>query len=87
MAFVISMKGHRSEVGQHNIVLNFVDSDGRPIISRFQGIFHVAPRQINVYFINYLQNITFPGPGDYAVDILVDNRHLGSVPLCVMMRK
>lgn len=81
MALVAIIEGHRIEAGQHQIKIEFVDSDGHNIIPSMQGTFKIAPGSTTANFILNLQQTSFIKPGIYSADIGVDNQHLRSVTL------
>ena len=74
--------------GKHELQLNFVDADGRPIMRNFPPIpvevtlpdeMHFGTRNFIVNF----QQLQLPAAGLYSVDILVDDRSQASIPLLV----
>jgi hypothetical protein len=74
--------------GKHQLRLNFVDADGRPIMRDFPPIpvevelpedMHFCTRN----FIVNIQQLKFENPGLYSIDIAVDNQPLTSIPLLV----
>jgi len=73
--------------GKHNLLLNFVDADGRSI-AKFPPIpvevalpddMHFGTRN----FIVNLQQLKFDSPGLYSIDISLDDRPQASIPLLV----
>ena len=74
--------------GKHNFKLNFVDADGRSIMPDFPPIpvevvlpddMHFGTRN----FIVNIQQLKFEKPGLYSIDISMDGRQEGSIPLLV----
>ena len=74
--------------GKHNLELNFVDADGRPIMRNFPPIavdvtlpedMHFGTRN----FIVNIQQLKFDNPGLFSIDIRVDGQPQASIPLLV----
>jgi hypothetical protein len=74
--------------GRHNLRLNFVDADGKPIMPDFPLIpvditlpedTHFGTRN----FIVNIQRLKFENPGLYAIDISLDGQPQASIPLLV----
>jgi hypothetical protein len=74
--------------GKHNLRINFVDADGRPIMPDFPPIavdvqlpedIHFGTRN----FIINIQQLKFENPGLYSIDILLDDQPQASIPLLV----
>ena len=74
--------------GKHDLHLNFVDADGRPIMQNFPPIpvevtlpedMHFGTRN----FIVNIQQLKFDNPGLYSIDIRVDDQPQASIPLLV----
>ena len=78
--------GHEDE-GQHKLRLNFVDADGRsimpgidiPVQVELPGDSHFGTRN----FIVNIQQLKFENPGLYSIDMSLDGRPQGSIPLLV----
>ena len=82
MVVVVRLEGHLTEAGGHNLNLALVDDDGAEILERRLDLpFQVPPRGGKCNIITELNGVTFPRPGRYSVEVLVDGRHLKSVPL------
>src|SRR5262245_12960372 len=75
------------EQGHHKIQVSFVDSDGSYVIPPFQaeGDFHLAPKEKTgtIHLVFQAQNVKFSQFGEYAIDVAVDGREEGSIPLFV----
>ena len=74
--------------GKHQLQLNFVDADGKPIMANFPPIpvdvalpddMHFGTRN----FIVNLQQMKFENPGLYSIDIALDGQPQTSIPLLV----
>ena len=77
-----------ADEGKHQLQLNFVDADGRPIMANFPPIpvdvalpddMHFGTRN----FIVNLQQMKFENPGLYSIDIALDGQPQTSIPLLV----
>jgi hypothetical protein len=80
----------RIEEGAHKLKLNFVDEDGRLVMPSIE-----IPVEVNLpedatfisrNFIVNIQQLKFATPGLYSIDIALDGRHEGSIPLQVKMQ-
>jgi hypothetical protein len=84
LTLVVGLEATFTERGEHMIDIRLVDADGGEIL-KLDGHVNVQSerpgRPIVSQAILQLNNITFPRPGTYTVDILVDRRHERSVPL------
>jgi len=81
----------RSEAGEHKINIALVDSDGKKLMNsdiniNFQPPQNSAPESSSSFALNG-QNIVFPKPGDYVVNIMVDGEVEASVPIYVRENK
>ena len=78
--------GHEDE-GEHDLKLNFVDADGRPIMPQIPiplrvhlpGDTHFSTRN----FIVNIQQLKFEHAGLYSMDVMLDGRAQASIPLLV----
>lgn len=89
-AIALRLRVSRLEEGQHQIVLNFIDADGRLVMPAVTGNFEVrVPPERESVAVNLVLNIhqlKFPSFGDYAVDLMIDGRPEASLPLAVVPR-
>lgn len=80
----------RIEEGSHKVKMNFVDEDGRLVMPSIEMPIDVAvPADANFLLRNFIINIQqlkFDQPGQYAIDVAIDNRHEISIPLLVKMQ-
>ena len=80
----------RIEEGAHKVKMNFVDEDGRLVMPSIEMPIDVAvPADANFLLRNFIINIQqlkFDQPGQYAIDVAIDNRHEISIPLLVKMQ-
>ena len=75
------------EEGPHKLKLNFVDEDGKLVMPSIEMPVEIAfPEDVNFISRNFVVNIQqlkFEKPGLYSIDIAIDGRHEGSIPLLV----
>jgi len=77
----------RSDYGAHNLMIVLADSGGKRLMNseikiNFQPPRNSIPETAFPFALNG-QNIIFPKPGDYSVDILIDGKIEANVPLYV----
>ena len=86
MSLVLRITLHPTEVdADHRLDIRLIDTDGHEL-ARADGTFnaHGKPdpgRQIALPFVMNLVNTRFEAPGDYSMEILIDNGHVKSLPL------
>ena len=77
------------EEGSHKMKLNFVNEDGKLVMPSIDIPVEVSVPEDTTFvsrnFIINIQQLKFDQPGQYAIDIALDGRHEGSVPLLVRM--
>ena len=75
--------------GARKLKLNFVNADGRSIMPPFE--IHVAvalPEDVHFLTRNFIfnyQGLTFTEAGLYSVDVQLDNKSQGNIPLSVRL--
>lgn len=78
---------NKIEEGSHKVKMNFVDEDGRLVMPSIDmPVDVVVPNELNFLVRNFvinIQQLKFEKPGQYAIDVAVDNRHEASIPLLV----
>ena len=81
---------NRIEEGSHKVKMNFVDEDGKLVMPSIDmPIDVIIPSDANFLVRNFIINIQqlkFDQPGQYSIDIAIDNRHEMSIPLLVKMQ-
>jgi len=93
ITLVAQLTYHRSEIeSDHELRIEVVDADGHPVIPEIRGGMHIgepAPGMPSNVTLNVPLVIAFPPlpalqrPGAYSVELLVDGRHLKSLPFAV----
>jgi hypothetical protein len=81
---------NRIEEGSHKVKMNFVDEDGRLVMPSIDMPVDITiPSDANFLVRNFIinvQQLKFDQPGQYSIDIAIDNRHEMSIPLLVKMQ-
>jgi hypothetical protein len=96
VVLVMQFTYHRSEgEADHQLRIEFMDADGGAVLPEIHGELHVGGPQpdvpVNVPLVAPIV-ISFPPfpaikrPGAYSVEILLDGRHLRSLPLAVVQQ-
>lgn len=75
------------EEGNHRVSLSFADEDGNVVMPKFDSNlavrFSPGLRTVTSHFVMVIQQIRLPKFGEYTIDLAVDGRQLGSIPLYV----
>lgn len=86
-AIALRIRFRRIESGEHRITLHLIDEDGQMIVPPMDGSIkvNVAPAESSAVanLILQLQNVRFEHAGQYAVNLAIDGRQAGSLPLMV----
>ena len=86
-SIAIRMTFNKVEEGNHKVKLNFVDEDGRPVMPPIEIPLEVVVPDETIFlsrnFIVNIQKLKFEKQGLYSIDIAVDGRQEGSIPLLV----
>lgn len=85
MTFVACIEGRRSESGKHPFHINFIDDDGKDIMPTIHGEINITPKSSSTNIMINLNAITFPKPGTYSLDLVVDNQVLASESLNMIL--
>jgi hypothetical protein len=86
MSLLIRMLLHPTEAERpHTLEIRLIDSDGGEL-SRLEGNFSANAttqlgREIPMNLSLTMQNTRFERPGDYSIEILINNQHMKSLPL------
>jgi hypothetical protein len=77
----------RMEEGMHQVAVHLMDEDGQPILQGTEAplevVFPADATFISRNFIVNIQQLPFKKTGLYAVDVIMDNHRLCSIPLAV----
>jgi hypothetical protein len=75
------------EEGEHRVLLTFADEDGKIVMPKFDTNltmqFSPGQRTVTSHFVILIQQIRLPKFGEYTIDLAIDGRQLGSLPLYV----
>jgi uncharacterized protein DUF6941 len=89
MSLVMRFLVHPPELGRtHHLEVRLVDADGREL-ARIEGDIQTAPtdeptgREVAVNMVINMANSRFEKPGDYALDITMNNQYQKSLALRV----
>lgn len=86
MVFVVRVSAPFTEQGVHRLEVRLMDADGGQLF-RAEGPLQIRGgqpgRRVKPHVIMGLSGVTFPRPGDYSFEILVDGEHRRSVALHV----
>lgn len=89
-AIALRLRVARVEEGKHHLVLNFIDADGRLVMPSVNANFEVRippdRESIAVNLVLNIHQLRFERFGEHAVDLAVDGRQEGSLPLMVVQR-
>lgn len=86
LSIVLRMLVHPAEADRdHRLEIRLMDSDGGTL-ANIEGAFSGHPsgfpgREIAVPLVVNLVNVQFTSQGDYAIEILINNQHMKSLPL------
>jgi len=87
-ALAVKLRFERIEEGNKKIRVTFVNADGAPVMPPIDGTADVriqGPESSGgVSFVLGIQQLKLPKFGEYSIDLAVDGRHEGSVPLFVV---
>jgi hypothetical protein len=79
----------RAEEGRHNLAMNFVDEDGKPIMPPVNAavdiVFPPDDTFMSRNFVVNIQQLKFEKAGLYSIDLSLDQRPVSSIPLVVKM--
>ncbi len=83
----IKLRIEKIEEGNKNLRISFVDADGKPILPPLEQTFtvKVAPglSTASASLVISIQQLKLENFGDYSIDLAIDGRLEGSIPLYV----
>lgn len=86
-SIAIRMTFGKSEEGEHKLKLNFVDEDGKSVMPPIEIPVEVTVPDETIFlsrnFIVNIQKLKFEKEGLYSIDLAVDGRQEGNIPLLV----
>lgn len=86
-AVAIRIRFKRIESGSHRVKLDMVDEDGRPVVPAFETSVDIHPEDgvesaVANLLLNF-QQLRFEKFGRYSIDLAVDGRQEGSLPIYI----
>ncbi len=92
MFVTVRVGGHKTEGHEHELKMDLTDADGTSILPgpiegllRFENLGPGDVVKIQAQVIIEVTSTEFPNYGDYSFHIFIDNRHIGDVPLTLVM--
>ncbi len=86
-AVALRIRFESDEKGQHQVLVSFVDMDGKHIIPAANGKIDVnfaqGQRSTSANLILNIQGLKLEKYSDYSIDLAIDNRRERSLPLFV----
>lgn len=87
-AVAIRLRFYKSESGEHEIKIDFVDSDGSGVLPPIEGKLgvhfdNVKRDSVSTNLVFNLSHLMFEKPDDYAVMLYVDGEPKRSTPLYI----
>ena len=86
-ALALKMRFAKTEEGSHQIRVTFIDEDGHEVLDALQVTVSVlvAPGESTAtsHIVLNIQQLKLPNFGEYSIDLAVDGREEGSLPLYV----
>lgn len=83
----LRMTFSKSEEGKHLVKLNFVDEDGKSVMQPIDMPVEVQVPEDTIFlsrnFVVNIQGLQFEKQGLYSIDIALDGRQVGAIPLLV----
>jgi len=90
-AIALRIRFESIERGEHKVAVTFVDLDGKNIIPPANGAINVdfrdGQRSGSANLILNIQNLKLEKYGEYSIDLAIDGRSEGSLPLFVIQPK
>lgn len=90
-AIALRVRFDSIERGEHKIAVNFVDLDGKNIIPPMNGTINVnfphEQRSGSTNLVLNIQGLKLEKYGEYSIDLAIDGRREGSLPLFVVQAK
>ncbi|MGR3320223.1 MAG: DUF6941 family protein [Candidatus Anammoxibacter sp.] len=89
-ALAIKLRFEKIEQGSKRLRISFVNADGKPVIPTLEQTFtvNVHPNEstANVNLVLLIQQLKLENFGDYSIDLAIDGRLEGAIPLAVRQR-
>ncbi len=92
MFVTVRVGGHKTEGHEHELKMDLTDADGTSILPgpiegllRFENLGPGDVVKIQAQVIIEVTSTEFPNYGDYSFHVFIDKRHIGDVPLTLVM--
>lgn len=86
-AIALKIRFDRIEEGNHRLRITFADADGKLVMPGIDGSLGVRFRPeestATANVVLHVQQIKLENFGEYTIDVAIDGRHEGSIPLYV----
>ena len=86
-ALAVKMRFTKIEEGSHRIRVTFVDEDGKQILNALEVTVSVlvvpGESTSTSHIVLNIQQLNLPNFGEYSIDLAIDGREEGSLPLYV----
>lgn len=90
-AIALRIRFDNIEKGEHRLLVNFVDLDGKHIIPAMNSVVHInfydEQRSGSVNSVLNIQMLKFEKFGEYSIDLAIDGKKEASLPLYVKERQ
>lgn len=82
---------NQAEEGRHQLRLTLIDADGRSLLPKIEPVVEVRMGKENYFatsnLVFNLQGMKFDKPGQYSIDITLDENMIARIPLQVILMK
>lgn len=89
-AIALRIRFARIEEGNHKLSVTFANEDGKPVLPGLQGSLAIRFREgdatVAANMVLCIQKLKLEAAGEYTIDLAIDGRHEGSIPLYVRQR-
>ena len=89
-AIALRLTFNKIEEGSHKMRLSFVDEDGKPVMRSIELPVPVVVPEDSIFvsrnFIVNIQQLKFQKAGLYSIEMALDGKQAGSIPLLVKHR-
>ncbi len=86
-ALAVKLRFEKIEAGNKTLKISFVDTDGKHVLPTLNQTFTVqAVKDVltaSHCLVLVIQQLKFENYGDYSIDLAIDGRHEGSIPLYI----
>jgi hypothetical protein len=76
-----------AEQGDHKVSVRFIDADGKNVLPPASGPLKISLPEgalsVSTNIILNIQSISLPAPGDFSLELSVDDHSITSLPLSV----